>query len=217
MGWQHHFTDAIARIEESGLPKSLLRRLLFDSRLTIGSRVLLVGLNDTRLPRLLDELGIDVVGTDDRDDVVATASRAVPSVDVLLMPETGPLPFPAFSFDAVVVRGCRTYGEGLQSARSLRLSGELASLLRPAGELSFFDATPNRLRAAALMEHLECLPGDLRCERFATGWSLSNAVELTSLRIPGTPLDRREWRVLVEAALDARGAAGLPYLDRSAA
>ncbi len=212
MGWQHHFEDSLERIEDAGLPKRLVRRLLFDSKLTIGSRVLVVGLHDVRLPRILDGLGIDVVGLDDRDDVLEIAGRSVSNIDLVRLPESGPLPFPSFSFDSVFVRGCRVYGEGLDTERSTRLTGELAALLRPAGELAFLDPTPDDLRTAALFQHLECLPGDLRTERFATGWSMRNAIALTTLRIPSEPMERDAWKRLVESSPTVE-----PQIERDAA
>jgi hypothetical protein len=217
VGWQHFFDDAAERLAEAGLPKPLLRRLLFESRLTIGSRVLLVGAADVRLPRLLDGLGIDVTVVEDDPTVVHRASLELPEIEVHLTPDAGPLPFPALGFDAVIVRDQFDYAAGFETRRALLRTAELASLLRPAGELTFLftgeaaTAMPADAEVASEIEvHLDQLPGNVSIQCFGPGgWFRRSAAPptatLATLRIPAEPIARDQWTTLARVALEARG------------
>lgn len=185
MGWMHHLLDVAESIPEPELPKPVLRNLVLDGGLSIGSRVLVIGAANVRLPRWLDGLGIDVVVVDDDSDRVAAAGSAWPGGEIRCVPEIANLPFHVQGFDAILVRDA-------SAPRSTIV--EWAALLRAGGRLTFVDSdgTPST-------PELDGLPGEVAVFEHrpqSLPWSTTRNVvlRLTSLRIPDTPIDRETWQ-----------------------
>lgn len=191
MGWLHHFHDVDDPCSESGLPKPMLRRLLFDGGLAIGSRLLVVGSGDVRLPRVLDELGIDVVLIDYDDSRIERAHDEWPDVDVRRVGDDEAPPFEAHGFDGVIVRTDDLDDDALRTSVS-----EWAALLRPDGQLAFLRSAG---RTDEIVTALAGLPGVVRTFDERSGlwpWTRSkpNGTRLTTLRVPSSPIDRETWQ-----------------------
>ncbi len=205
----------------SPVPVRLLRNLLGTSSAP-KIKVLDVGCGDGSVVRALRTLGAEAVGI---DDVLSAPGEGLTAGSL-----ASNLAYPAHSFDVVLVRGMKVYGQPgpFQGPEVFTSTANLLSCLRPAGRLVLFEplelggqAAPDAGRLNAWREHLARFPGACEVRQFRDGlgfllgfkWLLGEKrikATIVSMTIPTQSISRLEWHRIVRDILigkTKRGAA----------
>ncbi len=138
MGWMQRLkSESCMRLIRTGLPRHVLRHLIFTHNIGVGSRVLDVGCGRGDLVRFFNQLGIKTSGIDERYKRVAVGLRETPSLDL----QDGPLNEMVSTFhdkfDLVIVRRFGEYENSLFSPESFETTAMLLSLIKAGGSLVF--------------------------------------------------------------------------------
>ena len=96
--------DSTTLIEQTGIPRKVLSRLLSSTKIGVGFRVLDVGCGRGELAAYLDSLGIRCTGMDESPVNVIEAQRAVPTCEFNCASIGDPASGPKGGFDLVLVR-----------------------------------------------------------------------------------------------------------------
>lgn len=225
MSWLHQTQlDSDRRLEQTGLPRRLLRHLILSHETLVGSQVLDAGCGSGELVRFLDRLGLEAFGLDESPEAVATARAAAPHLGFYEARIDETIPWAAQRFDLVLVRNLAVHGGSLFSLAALRATANLLACARPGGHLVFLARLAGDSHAgiaghseSCYARHLACFPGERHTTGFPDG--LVAAVALTwflggrlrsgyvtaSLRVPAQPLARADWLRLAEHAAAAHG------------
>ncbi len=216
--------DSTTLIEQTGIPRKVLSRLLSSTKIGVGFRVLDVGCGRGELAAYLDSLGIRCTGMDESPVNVIEARRAVPTCEFNCASIGDPASGPKGGFDLVLVRQASVYQTSLSSPATFSASLQLLARVRPGGCLAFLarigagTSTAAGHRFACYARHVGSLPGndDLHelPDRLIFGRSFrSRAAEQNSsgyavavLRLPPQPLSEDEWRRAADVAAHAAGA-----------
>lgn len=220
MGWARLLSS---QVSSSPLPRAVLRHLLLEHRIGLGSRVLDVGCGHGELVHYLDDLGMDAVGLDESSDNVEAARRFEPRSDFQLVtaPAEQSLDHIADNqpLDLIVVRHLTSYDGNLFCPSSFHATARLLGHLRPGGWFTFLvhrartrHADKRSHEVTCFARHLSSFPGTCRVSHFADGdlmtlatdWLLghrhSGEFLAASLRIPQQPVSASDWQLFAITA-----------------
>jgi SAM-dependent methyltransferase len=199
------------------LPKRVVRKLLRNG-LFRARRVLDVGCEDGRLVRFLQAQGRQAAGIDDRAGVDPLLSGVT---DVHHGSLAGGFPFAPHHFDAILVRGSRTYSGDLTNPEASIATANLLSSLRPRRRALFLatelagDESRDRW-IEGLQTHLAPFPGTVEVARYEDGWEKWLSLEwligrhreidltLVTFTAARKPVSRLEWHQLARQAVMSR-------------
>jgi len=185
---------------DPGIPRRLLRRLLWMGNISIGSRVLDAGCGRGELTRFLTELAIESSGIDESEqDIAAATAEGSPTEFVCCRAAAG-IPFPERHFDAVLARELPEHHGNLLDLTALRATAHLLATVRPEGRLILVRRVASACSNPSDGHHLGCYLRHL--ETFPGSPSVSYLID--SLLEPSSwkrILDRRPLAGFVTAAL----------------
>lgn len=192
---------ALRDIQNSGLPRNVLRQLVERLELGIGGRALVAGGQSGSILRFLNGLGIDGAGLLD----CTTGTSPLPAdsgfhsdFEIVRCDPRASVPFAGGSFDAVVVYAMAGHECSLFSADALQVTANLLATLRAGGRLAVVvESQPEDGHSQRCFErHLQVF-GDVRetqpaTRRFPFG-TPRQAHSLQILQTPAQPVSRQEW------------------------
>jgi len=212
-------SESVMRLASTGLPRQVLRHLIFEHDAGVGSRVLDVGCGSGELVRYLHQLGFRVAGLDESPEMIAAARHADPHLDFHCERVEKQVSVGKPSFDLVLVRNLEPYTGNLLSVNALWATANLLKCVRPGGHLVFVDchetAAPEGAAghaAACYARHLSVFPGPCRTALFRDGiirrmswnWiprrSPYSGIITASIQCPENPFTRVDWLSLADAA-----------------
>jgi hypothetical protein len=180
MALMHPWHPRVISDEEPSLaaewPIRLWHRLLVDSRVPFGGRVLVVGCRRPEVVKALDECAFDVDGLDDQQSVVESASRLFPKFAFTFSPLDQTLPVPAQAFDLVLVQDTAAYRRDLLEPSARLATANILACLKPHGQLFFIRRMAGEVEVAAghrrncWTKHLACFPGVTETAVFFDPW-----------------------------------------------
>lgn len=157
-------------------PVRLWHRLLVDSHVPFGGRVLVIGCRHPEVVEYLDECSFDVAGLDDRAGTVAAANRLFPKFTFSFGRLDEPLPAMNHAFDLVLVHDAEAFCRDLIDVSVRWVTANLLACLKPHGQLFVI----RRLSGAAevgtghqrscWLKHLACFPGVTETVELADPW-----------------------------------------------
>ena len=161
--WRRLLFESQEQLKQSGLPKKLIRHLIFSHHLGAGSRVLDAGCGTGELVRYLAHLGLEAAGFDESPEVIAVAHDAAPQLDFYCGKDSLDIPCPEASFDLVIARNLQSYRKSLFSRAALRTTAGLLSCVRPGGELVIVPQWTSSLQQNDSVHALTCYEQQLKC------------------------------------------------------
>lgn len=193
---------ALHDLQQSGLPRHVVKQLVDRLGVGIGGRVLVAGRDCGRLARLLSGLGIDVAGIDDSGPPLRPSTTAGGDLEIVAAdPETA-VPFPGRSFDAVIAGDLAAYRRSLHSPATLRTTANLLSTLRPGGKLAVVLAADGSAlhRPQCFERHLQTFGDDVETIRQTEGflarwnpWRKEPGCRQTIFTAPAALRTRQTW------------------------
>lgn len=206
------------------LPRAVVRHLLFEHQIGLGSRVLVVGCGHGELVNFFDDLGMDASGLDESPENVSWATEHEPRSDFQLVASPAEVSLEHIGndepHDLIVVRHLTTYDGNLFCPSSFLATAKLLQHLRPNGWFTFVVHRDNIRRSdceshevACFARHLSFFPGTCRVSHFAD-CELSTIANdwlhlhrhygeflVASLQVPHVSLSANEWqRLAIQAA-----------------
>ncbi|MGE5194769.1 MAG: class I SAM-dependent methyltransferase [Deltaproteobacteria bacterium] len=227
MDWLLQYHPADGRVPtEPGIPKRLLRRLVRNGNISIGSRVLDAGCGRGELTRFLDELAVEASGFDESAACIAAAQAAAGHLSYACSRAAVGVPFPERSFDVVLARDLPDHRGNLFDFQAMRATAHLLATIRPQGRLIIVrrvDAAlsnqPGGHLQTCYLRHLESFPGvssvsyladsllDATTWKWMMGRQSRAGFMIALLALPDSPRTKREWEQIAdEAALRRRQA-----------
>jgi hypothetical protein len=215
MSWGPTFQKPRELPAQGSLPRKVVRHLVQNAKVGIGSRVLSAGC-DCELSCFLSTLGMRVWGLADNPEDLVAVRNEYPDLDMKFANPQQSVPFEEQSFHLVVVRDLSAHCGPLQTPAALRATAQLLSCVRPGGTLSFVqcadaDAPHGAAHRGRCYErHLAHFPGVVRRAEFSDGvlprapWHRlakrpqSSGIVAVSLRLPHEPLQRSAWLRLAD-------------------
>lgn len=211
MGWLRQLQRETNQcLERTGVPRRVLRHLIFAHDVGVGSRVLVAGCGDGQLVQFFDRLGISAVGLE---------HSLPPGREVALKPH---------QFDLVVVHDLSVYQGSLCSRAALRSTADLLACARPGGHLvmlaryqrtSWGEAVGHA--ESCFMRHLSRFPGPISTAAFRQRRlplisrifypsrrneipsRVAGGLVTASLQSPRSSLSRADWLRRAETAADS--------------
>ncbi len=157
-------------------PVSVWQRLLIDSHIPFGGRVLVIGCRHPEVVEILDEFAFDVDGVDDQPTTVEAAHRLFPRLHFTFGRLDQPLPAPVHEFDLVLVHDVGAYAGDLLDLSTRLVTANLLSHLKPHGQLMFIRRLAGPCDVAAghqascWIKHLACFPGVVETACLSDPW-----------------------------------------------
>jgi hypothetical protein len=157
-------------------PVGLWHRLLIDSGVPFGGRVLVIGCRHPELVAALDACAFEVEGVDDRHNVVETASRLFPKFRFTFSRLDDLLSVPNCSFDLVLVHDVEAYRHDLLDLSARLATANVLASLKPRGQLFVIRRMIGESelsvghRGDCWTKHLSCFPGTTETAAFRDGW-----------------------------------------------
>jgi SAM-dependent methyltransferase len=221
--WQRLSAESSDLLEQTGIPRKVVSRLLSALRLGVGFSVLEVGCGRGELAKFFDALGIQCTGIDESPKNVLDARRNVPNCSFSCASVNDPLPSLRTEFDVVLVRDSSEYHRPLLSRAAYAATLRLISRLPPAGCLAFLcrvgrgDVGTGGHTFGCYARHLGALPGHQDFQEIPDGFRVissmrGEAAKTTSgyaiavLRLPQLLVAPETWSWAVERALRADAA-----------
>ena len=168
MSWLHQLqSESAIRLARTGLPRRVLRHLIFAHETGVGSRILEVGCGTGELVSFFDQLGFVAVGIDESSENLEQAGQTAPSADFFCGCVDETLAIPTDSCDLVIVRARSPFSGNLFDRKALRTTANLLTMLRPQGHLVFVVEPPPIIESLkspghtgdCYMRHLAAFPG----------------------------------------------------------
>lgn len=157
-------------------PVRLWHRLLVDSHVPFGGRVLVIGCRHPEVVQVLDECSFDVSGLDDQPATIETANRLFPRFEFTIGRLDEPLPEMTCAFDLVLVHEVEAYHRDLLDVSVRLVTANLLACLKPQGQLFAI----RRLAGGADVDaghhpqcwskHLSCFPGMTEIAQLSDSW-----------------------------------------------
>ncbi len=222
--WQRLSAESSDLLEQTGIPRKVMSRLLSALRLGVGFSVLEVGCGRGELAKFFDSLGIQCTGIDESPKNILDARRNAPTCSFSCASVSDPLPSIRTDFDVILVRDASEYHRSLSSRAAYAATLRLISRLPPAGVVAFL--CPVGHGGADLMghafgcfaRHLGALPGHQDFQEAHDGLHLVPTIRLHApvhqaagyaiavLRLPQQLVAPETWNWAVERALRADAA-----------
>jgi hypothetical protein len=165
----HPWHPRVVSTEDSPLagewPVGLWHRLLVDSDVPFGGRVLVVGCRHPEVAATLGACSFDVDVLDDPQSTVEAAGRLFPKFSFTFSHLHDTSPIPAHSFDLVLVHEAATYRRDLLDASVRAATANILACLRPRGQVFFIRRLAGDAEILAghtircWTRHLSCFPG----------------------------------------------------------
>lgn len=176
----HPWHPRVVSAEETPLrgewPVRLWHRLLVDSHVPFGGRVLVIGCRHPEVVEILDECSFDVSGMDDQPATVETANRLFPKFSFTIGRLDEPLPEMTHAFDLVLVHEVEAYRRDLLDVSVRLVAANLLACLKPHGQMfairrlsGTVDVDAGHSRECWL-KHLSCFPGVTETVQFSDPW-----------------------------------------------
>jgi SAM-dependent methyltransferase len=232
--WQQLSAASSDLLDQTGIPRKVMSRLMAALRLGVGFSVLEVGCGRGELAKFFDSLGIQCTGIDESPKNVLDARRNVPTCSFSCASVTDPLPCVRNEFDVVLVRDSSEYQHSLLSRAAYAATLRLVSRVPPGGCLAFLcrvgqgeaDSSSHAFRCFA--RHLGALPGHQDFQEIHDGLRLmpslrshatpgSSAHAIAVLRLPQQLVAPETWTWAVDRALRADSAPCCAWATRHAA
>lgn len=210
--WQQLRSETGKNLLRTGLPRKVLRQLIFSHEIGIGSRVLVAGSQQGELVRYFDRLGIAAQGLVESADALAALRQTAPHLDFHQARADHFVPIEADQFDLVLLRGLDVHRGNLLSSTALTATAQLISCVRPGGFLAILgrvSETSNDGNAghadSCYAEHLSCFSKFVKTAQFRgriAPWGIrkwfprshgGSRFFLASLRSPVQPRSRADW------------------------
>jgi SAM-dependent methyltransferase len=233
--WQRLSAESSDLLEQTGIPRKVMSRLLAALRLGVGFSVLEVGCGHGELAKFFDSLGIQCTGIDESPKNVLDARRNVPSCSFSCASVNDPLPSVRTEFDVILVRDCSEYHRPLQSRAAYAATLRLISRLPPTGCIAFLcrvghgEADSGGHTFGCYTRHLGALPGHQDFQEIPDGLRIlpslhgqaapnkSTGHAIAVLRLPQLLVAPETWSWAVERALRADAAACCAWSAKEAA
>lgn len=157
-------------------PVRLWQRLLVDSHVPFGGRVLVIGCRHPEVVEALDACSFDVEGLDDQRQTVETASRLFPKFSFTFGPLDESLPAAVHDYDLVLIHDIDVYNRDLLSSSVRLATANILACLKPHGQLFFIRRLSGGTDVQAghdrqcWVKHLACFPGATETTVFADAW-----------------------------------------------
>ncbi|MEX2286021.1 MAG: class I SAM-dependent methyltransferase [Planctomycetaceae bacterium] len=226
MNWLHRLqSESSIRLVQTGLPRRLLRHLIFAHDIGVGSRVLDVGCGSGELVRFFDQLGVVATGVCLSADELSATRAGAPGLEFLETGGVEALRTQSRLFDMVTVRQSAAHAENLFSAEAFQATADLIDVLRPGGSLvfvlqhgksQFAAASVSRHESSCCSQHFGVFPGACSTADFPTAagqpdgwrWVLGQQPHSTTTTFTYTRAvnarERHDWRAIGEAAAQAK-------------
>ena len=138
MDWiQRLKSESCMRLIRTGLPRRILRHLIFTHRIGVGSRILDVGCGRGDLVRFFNQLGFKASGIDQRYKRIAVGLRETPGLDLRDGQLNEVIPSFEDPFDLIIVRSHELYENFLFSPDVFDSTALLLSKVKAGGALVF--------------------------------------------------------------------------------
>jgi len=157
-------------------PVRLWQRLLIESEVPFGGRVLVIGCRHPEVLEALDNCSFDVDGLDDQPSTVETANRMFPKFSIQFSRLDQTLPEPDHAFDLVLVHDVDIYNGDLLDISVRLATANILSCLKPHGQIFFIRRLMGGVDWHAghdeqcWIKHLACFPGETQVSNFADSW-----------------------------------------------
>jgi SAM-dependent methyltransferase len=221
--WQRLSAESSDLLEQTGIPRKVMSRLLAALRLGVGFSVLEVGCGRGDLAKFFDSLGIQCTGIDESPKNVLDARRNVPNCSFSCASVSDPLPSLRTEFDVVLIRDSSEYHRPLISRAAYAATLRLISRVPPGGCVAFVgrvghgEADSHGHSFGCYAKHLGALPGHQDFQEIHDGFRIvSSRGHSTSdkscghaiavLRLPQLLVAPETWNWAVERALRADAA-----------
>lgn len=179
MKWVDSFPSVVNTTDPRvGLPRRLLRHLFSPRHVDVGSCVLDITRDDVNLTGFLDFLGFDA--TEFPSGEPRLSLHGAPAVErprLAGLAET-PFPQPERNYDLILARNLGEYQQDLCSLRTISLTANLLSCLRPRGRMVVLARTepsgensPDGHLRSCYARHFSCFPGLCQVCYFPDGFS----------------------------------------------
>jgi len=205
------------------LPRRVLRRLLTETGMGPGARVLDAGCGTGLLTRALADLVLEATGLDQSADVVRLAQRTGRGPRFLCADLREGLPLEPGTFHLIVLRGVAALCANLLDDTAITVMARLLALLRPSGYLLIVERVEATWRGppaghvpACYGRWLSLFPGQVLVEDVpdpplsasAWQWMLGRGPRpgylFARLQIPEANLSFEDWEAHARCALTAR-------------
>ncbi|HET6324854.1 MAG TPA: class I SAM-dependent methyltransferase [Planctomycetaceae bacterium] len=222
--WQRLSAESSDLLEQTGIPRKVISRLLAALRLGVGFSVLEVGCGRGELAKFFDSLGIQCTGIDESPKNVLDARRNVPNCSFSCASVNDPLPSVRTEFDVVLIRDSAEYHRPLQTRAAYAATLKLIGRLPPAGCIAFLSRVGHGESDSAshtfgcYTRHLGALPGHQDFQEIPDGLRIlpsihgqsaskkSSGHAIAVLRLPQLLVAPETWSWAVERALRADAA-----------
>lgn len=174
--WHPRVVSADESPEVGEWPVRLWQRLLIDSHVPFGGRVLVIGCRHPEVIEALDACSFDVDGVDDQPGTIAAASRLFPKFTFTFGQLDESLPVPVHEFDLVLVHDVGLYNRDLLDLPARLATANILACLKPRGQIFFIRRLSGGVDIQAghddqcWVRHLACFPGATETTVVADGW-----------------------------------------------
>jgi SAM-dependent methyltransferase len=221
--WQRLSAESNDLLEQTGIPRKVMSRLLGALRLGVGFTVLDVGCGRGELAKFFDSLGIQCTGIDESPKNVLDARRNVPACSFSCASINDPLPCVRTEFDVVLIRDSSEYHRPMMSRAAYAATLRVISRLPPAGCIAFLCRVGHERDSightfSCYARHLGALPGHQDFHEIPDSFRIlplvrapgvhptSSGYAITVLRLPQQLVAPEIWSWAVERALRADAA-----------
>lgn len=174
--WHPRVVSAEETPQVGEWPVRLWQRLLVDSHVPMGGRVLVIGCRQPEVVEILSECSFDVAGIDDDPVQVDAANRLFPRYTFSFSHLDQPLAAMNCAFDLLLVHEVDAYRHDLLDASARLVTANLLACLKPRGQLFVIrrfagaqDVSAGH-QADCWTKHLACFPGTTLRDQFADPW-----------------------------------------------
>jgi SAM-dependent methyltransferase len=221
--WQRISAESSDLLEQTGIPRKVMSRLLTALRLGVGFSVLEVGCGRGDLAKFFDSLGIQCTGIDESPKHVLDARRNVPTCSFSCASANDPLPSVRNEFDVVLIRDSSEYHGPLMSRAAYATTLRLIGRVPPGGCIAFLcrvghgEAHSDGHAFGCYSRHLGAFPGHQDFQEIHDGLRLmpslrshatskSSGYAIAVLRLPHQLVAPETWSWAVDRALRADSA-----------
>jgi hypothetical protein len=174
--WHPRVVSAEETPQAGEWPVRLWQRLLVESRVPMGGRVLVIGCRQPEVVEILSECSFDVAGIDDDPVQVDAANRLFPRYSFSFCRLDEPLAAMNCACDLLLVHEVEAYRRDLLDISVRLMTANLLACLKPRGQLVVIRRLAGDRDVSAghhpdcWAKHLACFPGTTVRDQFADPW-----------------------------------------------